>query len=320
MNLRSITDHASRLRYAWHRSARRGGCATCGIDIAACLLAALYVFTQHVTVGYAEDRLGEIETEHLFGFTVGSDTGTLGEREFEGSSTGRFGKRTGTYRAGEQTISAEFVPMRNLRTEFTAIVAAYDITGVSGLDDRRQAALGGMSMDLRYRLLDRATAPFGFAVGVEPHWRRADELSGASVRQYGADFVAAFDKEIVADRIVAAFNLLYQLETARATATGAWSQESTSGVAGALMAQLTPGFFVGIEARYLRHYEGSGLGDFAGHAGFIGPSLFVRLSSRAWLTAAWSSQIAGKATGEPGSLDLAHFERHQARLLFGFNF
>lgn len=319
MPLRPTILHLSRLRYASHRGGRRGVGATRKLSIAACLLTALYLF-MHSTESHAGDRLGEIETEHLFGFTIGSDVGTLGERELEGTTTGRAGKRTGTYRAGEQTISAEFVPMQNLRTEFTAIVAAYDIAGVSGFEDRRQAAIGGVSMDIRYRLLDRATAPFGFAVGVEPHWTRVDEVSGASVRQYGADFVAAFDKEIVPDRIVAAFNLLYQPETSRAKATGTWSQDSTSGIAGALMAQLTPGVFVGVEARYLRYYESLGFGDFAGHAGFIGPTLFIRLSPRAWLTAAWSSQIAGKAAGEAGALDLTHFERHQARLLFGLNF
>jgi hypothetical protein len=182
MPLRPPTDHLSRLRYAWHRSVARGICATRNLGIATGLLAALYLFAFN-TASHAEDRPGEIETEHLFGFTVGSDVGTLGERELEGSSTGRFGKRGATYRTAEQTVSAEFVPMRNLRTEFTAIVAAYDITGVSGLDDRRQVAFRGMSMDLRYRLLDRATAPFGFAVGVEPHWTRVDEISGSSVRE-----------------------------------------------------------------------------------------------------------------------------------------
>src|SRR5262249_17490937 len=40
---------------------------------------------------------GEIDTEHMFGFTEGSDTGEAGEKELETDSTGRFGKPDGAY-------------------------------------------------------------------------------------------------------------------------------------------------------------------------------------------------------------------------------
>ena len=85
--------------------------------------------------------------------------------------------------------------------------------------------------DIRYRLLDRATAPFGLAVGAEPHWGRADDVTGQPANQYGVDFVAAADWEPIRDRVVAAVNLLYQPETTRFNWSGAWSQESTAGVA-----------------------------------------------------------------------------------------
>ena len=265
-------------------------------------------------------RCGTIETEHLFGFTIGSDVGDVGERELEGSATGRFAKGNGTYAATTSTMSVEFVPMANLRTEFTGAVVSYDVGGVSGLLDRRYVAFGGFSADIRYRLLDRATSPFGFAVGAEPHWGRADEITGEPANQYGVDFVAAADYEILPDRVVAAFNLLYQPDAMRSKITGTWSQESTAGVAFALMAQVRSGIFVGGEARYLRKYEGAALDTLAGQAFFIGPTIYFKLSEKAWLAAAWSAQAAGQATTSAGSLDLVNFERHQARLLFGVNF
>jgi hypothetical protein len=265
-------------------------------------------------------RSTTIETEHLFGFTIGSDVGEVGEREIEGSVTGRFAKRTGSYNAASSTLSAEFVPLPNLRTEFTGAVVGYDVAGVSGLTDQRYAAFGGLSADIRCRILDRATAPFGFAVGAEPHWGRADEATGEPVNQYGVDFVAAADWEIVRDRVVAAFNLLYQPETMRSKATGTWSQESTAGVALAVMAQVRSGIFLGGEARYLRKYEGLGLDTFAGQGFFIGPTVYVKLSEKAWIAAAWSAQVAGQAATSAGSLDLVNFERRQARVLFGVNF
>jgi hypothetical protein len=265
-------------------------------------------------------RAGSIETEHLFGFTIGSDVGEAGERELEGSVTGRFSKRTGTYEAGSGTMSVEFVPMANLRTEFTAVVNSYDISGVSGLADQRFTAFGGLSADIRYRLLDRASAPFGLAIGAEPHWGRADEVTGEPVSQYGVDFVAAADWEIIPDRVVAAFNLLYQPEAVRARSTGIWSQESTAGVALAMMAQVRSGIFIGGEARYLRQYDGFGLDSLAGQGFFVGPTVYFKLSQSAWMTIAWSGQVAGRATAVAGSLDLVNFERQQARLLFGVNF
>jgi hypothetical protein len=265
-------------------------------------------------------RAETIDTEHLFGFTIGSDVGEVGERELEGTVTGRFSKRTGTYDAASGTMSMEFVPMPNLRTEFTAMVNSYDISGVSGLADQRYTAFGGFSADIRYRLLDRATAPFGFAIGAEPHWGRADDVTGEPVNQYGVDFVAAADWEIIPGRVIAAFNLLYQPEAMRSKATGIWSQESTAGVAMAVMAQVGSGVFVGGEARYLRKYDGLGLDNFVGQGFFIGPTIYFKLSKRAWLAAAFSAQVAGEATMSVGSLDLVNFERRQARVLFGVSF
>jgi hypothetical protein len=261
-----------------------------------------------------------IETEHLFGYTIGSDVGDVGEKEFEGSLTGRFSKQNGTYHAADGTLSMELVPMTNLRTEFTAAVNSYDITGVGGLFDQRYTAFGGFSADFRYRLLDRGSAPFGFALGAEPHWGRADDITGEPVNQYGVDFVAAADWEIVRDRIVAAFNLIYQPDTQRSSLTGLWSQESTAGLAFGVMAQIRPGIFVGGEARYLRQYDGFGLDSLAGQGFFAGPTLYVKFSEKTWMTLAWSAQVAGRATAIPGSLDLVNFERQQARLLFGVDF
>lgn len=278
-----------------------------------CLLLVLALIP---TVGHSEP----IETEHLFGFTIGSDTGDVGDREIEGSVTGRFAKQTGTYDAASSTMSAEFVPMPNLRTEFTAAVVSYDIAGVSGFADQRYTEFGGVSADIRYRILDRAAAPFGFAIGAEPHWGRADDITGEPVSQYGSDFVAAADWEIVPDRVVAAFNLLYQPETERSRPTGTWSQQSTAGVAFGVMAQVKSGIFIGGEARYLRQYDGFGLDSLAGQGFFAGPTLYVKFSEKTWMTLAWSAQVAGRATAIPGSLDLVNFERQQARLLFGIDF
>lgn len=262
----------------------------------------------------------EIETEHLFGFTLGSDVGSRGEREVESATSTRVGKRGGSYGAVTQKLSLEFVPADNLRTEFSAIGVSHDIIGVPGFDNRRQLGFGGLSAEVRYRLLDRANTGIGLTLAAEPHWSRFEEVSGERTRQYGVDLAVAIDKELVRDRVVAAVNLLYQPEAARSPVTGTWSQESMAGVASALMVQVRPGILVGGEARYLRRYDGLGFDAFAGHAAFVGPTVYAAISDRAWFTLAYSAQVAGREVGHPAALDLRGFERHQVRFLFGVTF
>jgi hypothetical protein len=196
----------------------------------------------------------------------------------------------------------------------------HDIAGVSGLDDRRRGGWQALSVDVRYRLLDREQTSFGLLIDAEPRWGRIDETSGEPVDQYGIDLVIAIDKELVPNRVVAAFNALYGPEVFRSRVTGITSHESFLGFSTALMTQVRPGVFVGAEARYLRRYEGLGLDRFAGHAVFLGPTIYANLSERSWIAIGWSTQVAGRAANEPGWLDLTNFERHQARLLFGFTF
>jgi hypothetical protein len=266
--------------------------------------------------GHAEG----IDTEHLFAFMIGSDVGSVGEREFQTQTTGRFSRAAGNYRAMGQEFELEFVPAQNFRVELGSAFATHDIFNVPGLADRSQFDWQGVSLDLRYRLLDREKNPFGLTLAAESHADRVDETTAARVRKYGTEFTLAFDRELVPDLSVVALNLIYQPEWTRMLATGQTEQESTVGAAMAVMAQVRPGFFLGGEARYFRKYEGIGLDDFAGQALFVGPTAFLKLSDRSRLTANWSFQAWGHAAGSTAALDLVNFERHQARLVLGVNF
>jgi len=261
-----------------------------------------------------------IDTEHLFGFMIGSDVGSVGEREFQSQTTGRFSKSDGRYRAISQELELEFVPAKNFRIEMGSTFASHDINGVPGFEDRRQLAWQGVSVDLRYRFLDRDAAPVGLTFAVGSDADRIDETTAALVRKYGTEMTLAFDRELVPNVAVAALNLIYQPEWTRLLGTGAAEQESTIGAAFGAMAQMRPGFFVGGEARYLRKYEGIGLDEFAGQALFVGPTAYFRLSESSRLTLAWSVQAWGRSARSGPALDLVDFERHQARLVFGVNF
>jgi hypothetical protein len=271
-------------------------------------------------VARADVPYGKIDTEYLFGFLTGTDTGEVGERELESTTVGRLGKGTGSYKALSQTLALEYTPVENLRLELGAIAGYHHISGVTGLDDLRRASFQGLSLEMRYRLLAREHSGFGLTIRAEPHWARTDERSGQPVAQYGADLAILIDKELIPNRIVAAFNVLYAPDVTQSRVTGIWSREATYGVGAGLMAQISPGVFVGGEARYLRTYESLGFGGYAGHAVFVGPNLFFKPAAGWRVTASWAVQVAGKAVDEAGPLDLTNFERHQVRLRIGREF
>jgi hypothetical protein len=265
-------------------------------------------------------RAAAVDTQFIFGFTMGADVGELGEKEIEFQSFARFGKSDGSYTALEYQLRAELTPIENLRLEIGVPVAVHSISNVSGFDDRQQAAFNGVSFEARYRLLSRKDGPFGFTIGAEPHWARVDDTSGEPVDTYGGEFSISADTEFVENRVFGALNLLYDPEWTSSRLTGLSTQQSTLGVSAAVTVQVRHGIFFGGEARYLRTFQGIGLDWFAGDALFVGPTMYATLSKNLAVSAAWSVQVAGGAVGSPGSLDLTNFERNRVLLRLEYNF
>jgi hypothetical protein len=266
--------------------------------------------------GFAEG----IDTEHIYGFMIGSDVGSPGEREFQATTTGRFSKQGGSYQAFGQQLELEFVPVKNFRIEVGTTLAAYDIASVPGLVDRTLAGWQGAALDLRYRFLDHETAPFGLTVALESHGNRIDETTASRAQNYGTELTLALERDLIPGLAVATFNLGYQPEWTHFAGVPTAQQDSTLAVAFGIMAQVRPDFLLGGEARYFRKYEGVGLDELAGEAFFVGPTAYFQLSERARLTATWSIQAWGRPAGMSATLDLVNFERQQARVVFGINF
>src|ERR1700751_5867801 len=96
-----------------------------------------------------------IDSENLFGFITGTDVGEAGEKELESETTGRIGRRTGTYAAVAPSLGPQNFPNAPPRLEPTVFIGAHDVSGVAGLDDVRQLGFQGFSFEMRYKLLDR---------------------------------------------------------------------------------------------------------------------------------------------------------------------
>ena len=89
----------------------------------------LLIVTAIVALGSIVARADAIDTEHLFGFTIGTDIGEVGEKEFESNTLSRLGKRSGSYSALSQSLSLEYTAVQNLRAP-----PAFITTSLASLD------------------------------------------------------------------------------------------------------------------------------------------------------------------------------------------
>lgn len=256
----------------------------------------------------------DVDSEHIFGFTAGSDIGQKGEVELEVESEGAWGKRAGRYLAATTNSYWKVSVTDHFRISPGFSFGGYKISGVPGLDDIASASVQRAAIDFRYRLWDRQGAPFGFTLFAEPTMSRIDEISGHRAAGYSGTAGAIFDKDIIARRLFGALNFSYGVEKARLPAALGWSSDSSFGVAGALTCQIRTGVLLGAEIRSQHVFEGLALGRRKGHAVFVGPNFSIGLTDTISLSGAWSVQAFGREADSPAALELENFERHQGLL------
>ncbi|WP_233385366.1 hypothetical protein [Methylobacterium sp. C25] len=266
------------------------------------------------------DSVHDVDTEHLFGFTEGSDIGGPGERELESETTGRLGKRGGRFQAVDSAVVLKLPLSERFRIAPGLSFAAYDIGVGPGLDDRRLTSLGGASVEARTRLLTRQESPFGLTLNTVVGANRIDPATGLGARGVSAEFGLLFDREIVPGQLVAGLNLVYALGQSRIDGFDAMQRASGLEVSAALSQKFAPGTFLGLEARYARAYSGTALDRFSGDAIYLGPTIYRELTDATWISFAWGVQVAGSETGMGYDQDLTNFDRHQARLRIGTHF
>jgi hypothetical protein len=294
------------------QAGRRHGIALCAIAGLFCGFGA----------ARAEDASSwhEIETKYIFGFTLGSGIGLEGEKEVTVDTIGRFGKRDGYYAASETKYEFEFTPSQFIQIEFGALGSTHNISNVTGLDDRSQFELGGAFAEFRYLAIERTSNnPLAVTLAVEPTVRRIDETSGARVRNFEFETTINADIELLRNRLFAGFNLLYEPEVTQ-TSLGDTQREAKFGGSAALSLRLMSNVVLGGEVWYLRHYDSAGLSAFTGDTVLLGPTLFVQLTPKMFVTAAWNTQVWGREVGNPVSLNFAEFDRNRAKLKFAYEF
>jgi len=272
-------------------------------------------------VGWAAPSRGnDLDSEHLFGVTEGSDIGNSGERELELEAGGRFGKRSGAYSVFSQTAALKLNLTDSFRVSPVLGVDHHRIRSVPDLGDRNASAFGEFAFEMKYRALDRRTAPVGLTFAAIPNWRPIDDTSGARVTSFGASFAAMADRELIVNRLFAALNVSFDTGASRLHATRVWQHTSGLGASGALSLRLGERVFAGTEVRFESAFGGMALDRFAGHAWFAGPSLYMRIADNAWISVVWNAQVSGHAAGDARALDLVNFERHLVKGRLGIAF
>jgi len=260
-----------------------------------------------------------IETESLFGFTLGSDVDSAGSRGLALETVLGLGRHTGHYTAAGTKLEASYGASDTVSVSLGLLAGWRDIRAVSGIDPTNTVRFDGIGTELRWRLLNRETAPVGLTLHIEPSWRLQDEASGEPGHGIGSENKLILDQALIPGRLYGALNLIYDVEQFRPRG-GSTERASTAGIGAALTLQVSKGLFLGAELRHLRAYDGIALDRYRGQATFAGPTLFWTISPALWLSASLNLQVAGGEAGAGHALDLTHFNRTQARIKIGTEF
>lgn len=297
---------------------------TARISRAGLVAAGVLIILSNPISTHAQDGFYEVETKYIFGFTEGSGVGLEGEKEFSLETIARIGKADGRYWASETKLEYEFTPNQYVQFELGPLVSTHVIKDVTDLDNRNSLAMSGFFGEMRYLVLERnSSSPLAITLSAEPEWHRIDETSGAHVTNLGLELKVNADLELITNRLFLGSNLLYEIEgTKDPDDIGAgWEKESIGGVSAALSYRIVPSVFVGAEAWYLRHYDGSFFNAFTGDAIFVGPTIYAKLGPKTFMTAAWNAQVSGHEVDLQGSkLNFGEFTRSRAKLKLAVEF
>jgi hypothetical protein len=273
---------------------------------------------------HGDDAHG-VETESLFGFTLGSSTEPAGTREVAFETVARFGKRGANYSAVGQKlefaygVTDRFTLALGLLGDYHRVTEKPAFSGTVE-EVRPRYIFNGFGGEIRYNFLERTSSPFGMTLHLEPSLAFSDEASGLRGRKYGSENKLIFDREIIKDTFFAAFNLTHEMEVTKEKGAAGWERGSVVGASVAGTFQVATNIFLGAETRYLRAYDGLRLGTYKGDAWYVGPTLSLFTDSHRFVTFAYSGLIGGKEKGSSSRLNLVDFERHQIRLKAGFTF
>lgn len=249
-----------------------------------------------------------------FGFTTGSDVAEVGSFGPSLTYNGAFGTRVGTSNGHGLTLQGSY-----------GLFPCFEI-GPYVLGSFTNASAGGISADerafgagveMKYRLLGRDMHGLGLTLVLDPSFNRADPDGAGRFTTYNTGIRLFADTTLISKTLYAALNLSQDLTW---TGPSPYQRSSTFTISGSLAWQVSNGVYLSGELRHMRAHSDLGFGTQAGYATFAGPGIFWQATDQLALSAAYNIQVAGKAKGEPGNLDLTNFSQHLVKVKLGYSF
>ncbi len=278
----------------------------------------------------------------IFGFTTGSDVNDLGSLsgslEYNGNFGTRFGRLDGNLLKGQISYS----PFPCL--EIGPTIQGFSVNAgrsTFGLDTRQ---FGG-TVELKYKLLGRATNGIGLTITTEP---------GVFNRQYRSGFIDiagnAFrpsgtltsnvarilvDFELIKNKLYGAINLehaaVWDDPISQSPGLGfsepGYARFSNANIRAALAYKFNDSFYLGVEGSHQRAYSGIFLNQELGNAWYVGPTFFWQATEKLSVTGSYNYQFAGQTKdafetigASSRGFDLINFNRHLAKLKIAYSF
>lgn len=249
-----------------------------------------------------------------FGFTTGSDVAEAGSFGASLTYGGGFGIRDGRQAAHGLQLQGSYglFPCFEIGPYLLGGYADTTIAGTSA--DSRSLGAG---VEMKYRLLGRDLHGIGLTVVVDPSVNRIDATGAGQFTAYNTGIRLFADKTLLPGKLYAALNLSHDLSW---IGPSPYLRSSTFTLGGSLAWQVVDGLYLSGEVRHQRRQNELGFGDNAGYATFAGPGVFWQATKQFAISAAYNIQVAGKAKGQPGDLDLTNFSQHLVKVKAAYSF
>jgi hypothetical protein len=252
----------------------------------------------------------------VFGFTTGSDVNDKGALSGSAVYGGAYGTRFGKLHSHTGTLQLSYGAFE------CAEIGPYifgNRTDAKILGFSSDTSAYGGGVEMKYKLLGRDVHGVGLTLVLDPSVARNDPsgFGNGNFNVYNTGLRMFLDKTLVPGKLYGAINVSHDMTW---TGDGSYFRSSTFTVGAALSYQVVDGFYLGAEARHQRRYADLGFGNEAGYATFVGPNFYWQATKALGITAAYNIQVAGKAKGVTGDLDLVNFNQHNLKVKAAYSF